>query len=321
VRILAIDGGGIRGLIPAVVLAEIERRTGRRTAELFDLIAGTSTGGILACGLTRPAADGAGGPAFSAADLIGLYESEGPEIFHRSLLKRVTSAGGYVDERYDDAGLNAALRRYLGATRLSETLADVLITAYEIERRTSFLFRSSRARTEPAHDFTLVDAARATAAAPTYFEPVRVRDVAGAQSWTLVDGGVFATNPAMVAYAELAAAGRREEVDLVVSLGTGSHTRRLPYETARGWGRLEWARPLIDVVFDGVADSVDFALEQLLPEGRYVRLQVPLDEASDNLDDASDRNLEALRREGARLVEARGADLDRIAAALTPAAS
>jgi uncharacterized protein len=321
VRILAIDGGGIRGLIPAVVLAEIERRTGRRTAELFDLIAGTSTGGILACGLTRPAADGARGPAFGAADLIGLYESEGPEIFHRSLVKRITSADGYVDERYDDAGLDAALRRYLGATRLSETLADVFITAYEIERRTSFFFRSSRARTDPAHDFTLVDAARATAAAPTHFEPVRVRDVAGAASWTLVDGGVFATNPAMAAYAELAAAGRRDEIDLVVSLGTGSHTRRLPYETVRGWGRLEWARPLIDVVFDGVADSVDFELEQLLPEGRYVRLQTTLDDASDDLDDASDRNLEALRREGARLVEARGADLDRIAAALTPAAS
>jgi patatin-like phospholipase/acyl hydrolase len=321
VRILAIDGGGIRGLIPAVVLAEIERRTGRRTAELFDLIAGTSTGGILACGLTRPGADGTGGPAFSAADLIGLYESEGPEIFHRSLLKRIASAGGYVDERYDDAGLNAALRRYLGATRLSETLADVFITAYEIERRTSFFFRSSRARGDPAHDFTLVDAARATAAAPTYFEPVRVRDVAGADSWALVDGGVFATNPAMVAYAELVAAGRREEVELVVSLGTGSYTRRLPYEDARGWGQLEWARPLIDVVFDGVADSVDYELEQLLPDGRYVRLQTRLDEASDDLDDASDRNLEALRREGARLVEARSADLDRIAAALTPAGS
>src|SRR5215212_8478492 len=91
VRILAIDGGGIRGLIPAVVLADLERRTGRRIAELFDLIAGTSTGGILACGLTRPAPDGTGGPAFSAADLIGLYESEGPEIFHRSLLKRIES--------------------------------------------------------------------------------------------------------------------------------------------------------------------------------------------------------------------------------------
>jgi uncharacterized protein len=72
VKILAIDGGGIRGLIPAVVLADLERRTGRRTAEMFDLIAGTSTGGILACGLTRPGDGDGGAPAFTAADLIGL---------------------------------------------------------------------------------------------------------------------------------------------------------------------------------------------------------------------------------------------------------
>jgi patatin-like phospholipase/acyl hydrolase len=319
VRILAIDGGGIRGLIPAVVLADLERRTGRRTAELFDLIAGTSTGGILACGLTRPGDDGA--PAYTAADLIGLYESEGPEIFHRSLIKRVTSAEGYLDERYDDSGLNAALRRYLGAARLSQTLTDVFITAYEIERRQAFFFRSSRARTDPEHDFTLVDTARATAAAPTYFEPVRVRDAAGAASWALVDGGVFATNPAMVAYAELAAAGRRDDIELVVSLGTGAHTRPLPFEAVRGWGQLEWARPIVDVVFDGVAQTVDFELAQLLPEGRYVRLQLRLEEASDDLDDAGDRNLEALRREGARLVEQRSADLERVAGLLTAAAS
>src|SRR3954454_6021277 len=86
VRILAIDGGGVRGLIPAVVLADLERRTGRRTAEMFDLIAGTSTGGILACGRTRPGETGP--PACTAADLMALYDSEGPEIFHRSLVKR-----------------------------------------------------------------------------------------------------------------------------------------------------------------------------------------------------------------------------------------
>ena len=318
-RILAIDGGGIRGLIPAVVLAELERRTGRRTAELFDLIAGTSTGGILACGLTRPAEGGA--PQFTAADLIGLYESEGPEIFHRSLLKRIESVEGYLDERYDDSGLNAALRRYLDGTRLSEAVTDIFITAYEIERRQAFFFRSSRARTDPTYDFAYVDAARATAAAPTYFEPARVRDVAGAETYALIDGGVFALNPGLVAYAELAAAGRGEDIDLVVSLGTGSHTRPLPYADARGWGQLEWARPLVDVVFDGSAQTVDFALGHLLPEGRYVRFQTQLTEASDDLDDASDRNLEALRREGARLVEERSADIDRVVAALTPVGS
>src|SRR3954468_13155684 len=205
----------MRGLIPAVVLAEIEARSGRRTAELFDLIAGTSTGGILACGLTRPGEGGA--PAFTAADLIGFYESEGPEVFHRSLLKRVESVEGYVDERYDDVNLNAALRRYLDGTRLSQAVTDVFITAYEIERRQAFFFRSSRARTDPTYDFTYVDAARATAAAPTYFEPARRSDGAGAATYALMDGGVFALNPAMVAYAELAATGRTDEIDLVVS--------------------------------------------------------------------------------------------------------
>ncbi len=317
-RILAIDGGGIRGLIPAVVLAEVERRSGRRIADMFDLVAGTSTGGILACALTRPGEDGA--PAYTAADLIGLYESEGPEIFHRSLLKRITSIDGYIDERYDDNGLNAALRRYLDGTRLSETLTDVLITAYEIERRQAFLFRSSRARTDPASDFSLVDAARATSAAPTYFEPARITDVAGRDSWALIDGGVFAINPAMVAWADVAAAGRREEVAVVVSLGTGSQTRRLPYDDVRGWGQLEWARPIVDVVFDGVAQTIEFELGQLLPEGQYIRLQTRLTEASDALDDASDRNLEALRREGARLVEEHSADIDRIVELTGPAA-
>ena len=146
-RVLAIDGGGIRGVIPAIVLADLEQRTGRRTAELFDLIAGTSTGGILACGLTRR---GEGdGPAFSAADLIGLYESEGPEIFHRSLLRTIASVGGLADERYDDRGLTTALARYLDGVRLSETATDLLVTAYEIERREAFFFRSTRAREDP----------------------------------------------------------------------------------------------------------------------------------------------------------------------------
>jgi patatin-like phospholipase/acyl hydrolase len=319
VRILAIDGGGIRGLIPAVVLAELERRTGRRTAELFDLIAGTSTGGILACGLTRPGEDG--GPAFNAADLIGLYESEGPEIFHRSLIKRVESADGVIDERYDDSALNAALSRYLDGARLSQAVTDLFITAYEIERRQAFFFRSSRARTDATRDFSFVDAARATAAAPTYFEPVRIRAVEGEDSFALVDGGVFALNPAMAAYAEVASAGRADEVDLVVSLGTGSHTRRIAFEDARGWGQVEWARPLIDVVFDGGEQTVDFELGALLGPERYVRLQTRLEEAGDDLDDAGDRNLEALRHEGARLVEQRSADLDRVASALAPARS
>ena len=309
-KVLCIDGGGIRGLIPALVLAEIERRTGKRTADMVDLVAGTSTGGILACGLTRPGPDGR--PQFSAEDLAGIYIEEGPRIFRRDVLKRVLSADGWIDERYDDEGLNAAIVRYLGEARLSDALTDVFVTAYDIHDRFAFFFRSARARTDPTYDFPMTQVARATAAAPSYFEPAQVTDVAGARTYPLVDGGVYAVNPSMCAYADVVAAG---ELELMLSLGTGERTRAYTYEEARGWGQLEWARPVLDIVFDGVADTIEFEAATLLGE-RYVRLQTQLGDASDDLDDASESNLAALRGLAERLIADSDAVLDRVCAVL-----
>ena len=305
VKVLCIDGGGIRGLIPALVLAEIERRTGRPTAELFDLIAGTSTGGILTCGLTRPGPDGK--PLHSAEALAGLYRTEGPKIFDRSLLKRVTSVEGLLDERYDDSGLNRALATYLGETRLREALCDVLITAYDIEGRFAFFFRSSRARTDDEYDFSMAEAARATSAAPSYFEPVEVTDAAGARTYPLVDGGVFAVNPAMCAYAEVVGSGA--DISVIAALGTGAQTKAFEFDDVKGWGQLEWARPVLDIVFDGVADTVDFQAATL-SRGRYRRLQAELRYASDALDDASKANLRRLEGDAERLIAERTQEIE-----------
>jgi predicted acylesterase/phospholipase RssA len=294
VKALAIDGGGIRGLIPALVLAEIEARTGRPIATMVDLIAGTSTGGIIACGLARP-------DPMSAEEIAAIYEVDGPSIFDRSAAKILTSADGYLDERYDSDGLVASLRRHLGTTRLGEATTRVLICVYDLQARQALLLRSD------TDGVSMVDAAHATSAAPTYFEPVRL----GAR--TLVDGGVFAINPAVFAYVDAGGAP-----DLLLSLGTGSHTRPLPYEQVKDWGRLEWAEPIIDVVFDGSADAVDAQLQALAGE-RYLRLQTRLIEASDDLDDASPENLAALRREAERLIADRAADIDRACAILTAA--
>src|SRR5215210_2397737 len=304
-KVLSIDGGGIRGLIPALVLAEIERRTGRATADMFDLVAGTSTGGILACGLTRPGPDGR--PLRSAEELAELYRTEGPRIFSRSLLKRVSSLEGLVDERYDDEGLNRALAAYLGDARLRDALCDVFITAYEVEDRFAFFFRSSRARTDDEYDFSMAEAARATSAAPSYFEPVEVTDAAGARTYPLIDGGVFAVNPAMCAYAEVVGAG--SDVSVIAALGTGSHTRAYEFAEVKGWGQLEWARPVLDMVFDGVADTVDFEAATL-SRGRYRRLQAELRYASDALDDASRANLRRLEGDAERLIAERSQDIE-----------
>jgi predicted acylesterase/phospholipase RssA len=293
VRILAIDGGGIRGLIPALVLAEIERRTGRATASLFDLIAGTSTGAIIACALARP-------DPLPAADVARVYDEWGPTIFDRSPVKVITSADGYLDERYSDDGLVAALDAHLERYRLADATVPLLVTAYDLQGRTAVVLRSA-----DGGDVSMVDAAHASSAAPTYFEPVRLGGM------TLVDGGVFAINPALIAYADSAGG----PLQALASLGTGEHTRPLPYDEVKGWGKLEWAGPIIDVVFDGSADAVDSQLGRLV-DGRYFRLQTRLREASDDLDDASADNLAALRREAARLIETHDAEIDELCAIL-----
>lgn len=301
-RVLSIDGGGIRGLIPALVLAEVEQRSGKRVFELFDLIAGTSTGGILACALCAP-------DPLPAEQLVGLYEDEGPNIFDRSIWQRIRSAGGLLDEKYDAAALDRALERFLSDKRLAESKPDLLVPAYNMGDPGPYFFKTRKARDE-GEDFSLSEVARATSAAPTYFEATELSGQA------LIDGGVFAANPAMCAFAEVMRFQPAAEVFLL-SLGTGQRTRQRSFADIDGWGLVEWAKPILDVVFDGVSDAVDYQLRHALDEGNYWRLQVELDTASDDLDNASVENLRELRAQAERLIADRSADIDEAIAALT----
>jgi uncharacterized protein len=302
-RVLSIDGGGIRGIIPALVLAELERRAGRRIHELFDLIAGTSTGGILACALCAP-------EALPAEQLVALYEEEGPKIFDRSVGQRIRSAEGLLDEKYDADALDAALERFLSDKRLAEAKPDLIVPAYDMTEPGPYFFKSRKARENPSEeDFPLSEVARATSSAPTYFEPLELGGRA------LVDGGVFAVNPAMSAFAEVLRFQPTQDV-LLLSLGTGQRTRKRTFEDIKDWGLLKWARPILDTVFDGTSDAVDYQLTHALEDGRYWRLQVELDQASDDLDDAGENNLKLLRAHGEELIRRESDTLDEVAAAL-----
>jgi len=294
-KILSIDGGGVRGVIPALVLAEIEKRTGKPISELFDLIAGTSTGGLLALGLVKP--NGNSTSMYTALELVKLYENERKVIFANSFKHRLFSLGGLVDERYPSAGAESVFEKYFGETKLSEALTDVIITSYEIETRSSWFFKSSKAKMKDQQnrDAYMKDIARATSAAPSYFEPKQIKMH---DTFSFIDGGVFANNPAMCAYVEAKCTYLNEENFLVVSLGTGEQQDPILYKDAKDWGLAEWAGPLLNVVFDGVSDTVDYQLKNLLPhqEGfeRYYRFQTNLDTVSDKLDDSSDENFYAL---------------------------
>ncbi|HYP47882.1 MAG TPA: patatin-like phospholipase family protein, partial [Thermoleophilaceae bacterium] len=224
---------------------------------------------------------------------------------------RVHSGEGLLDEKYDAAALERTLARYLPDKRLSEAKPDLVVPAYDTATPGPYFFKTRKARESPEDDFSLSVVARATAAAPTYFEPLEVGERA------LIDGGVFAVNPAMCAFAEVLRYMPGAEV-VLLSLGTGERTRRRRFDEIEDWGLAQWARPILDVVFDGSSDAVDYQLQHALPEGRYWRLQLELVDASDDLDDASEKNIRALRRHGERLIEERGDVIDAAVGALVP---
>lgn len=196
-RILSIDGGGIRGTFPAAFLASLEADLDRPIGEYFDLIAGTSTGGIIAIGLAM---------GLPAKDILALYEERGPEIFSQTksglagcadrLLRKIKwLAWG---PKYDPRALHAALTDVLKDRRLGDAKTRLLIPAWHQQMGSVYIFKTAhheRLRTD--YKDLAVDAAMATAAAPTYFrEFITARDVG------LVDGGIWANNPTGIAVAE-----------------------------------------------------------------------------------------------------------------------
>lgn len=320
IKILSIDGGGIRGIIPAVVLSEIEKRTALRIAHLFDLIAGTSTGGILAVGLAIPKTPAA--PLYSASELIDMYAGQGSRIFSRSIAHRLAAWGNLRREKYSTSGIEQVLLDYFAESRLRDAKTDLFITSYEIERNFPFFFRSAIARERTDYDFPAREVARATSAAPTYFPPMKLSAGTSEGHYTLIDGGVFANNPAACALVEGRTTHPTAGDFLVVSLGTGELNRSLPYDQTKNWGVVRWAMPVLDIVFDGVSRTVDYQLRQLMPDTqghsqRYYRFQTTLDGRNPRLDNTSTNNITALKALAYRLVERESESLDKLCAELT----
>ncbi|KAH7523596.1 hypothetical protein FEM48_Zijuj06G0028700 [Ziziphus jujuba var. spinosa] len=316
ITILSIDGGGIRGLIPGTILAflesELQKLDGEnaRLADYFDVISGTSTGGLVTAMLTAP------------------NEKNRPlcPLFPH-MTKIIKALGG---PKYDGKYLHQIVKEKLGNTKLHETLTNTVIPAFDIKRLQPTIFSTYELKKNPSMDALLSDICISTSAAPTYFPAhyFETEDVHGSvRQFNLIDGGVTANNPTLVAMSEVTKEIIKGSQDffpfspldytrfLVISLGTGSSKDEMKYKApeAAKWGILSWlthggSTPIIDVFSQGSADMVDLHLsvvfQALNSEKNYLRItDDTLSGDVSSVDVATNKNLEQLVKVGEGLLK------------------
>lgn len=279
-RILAIDGGGIRGVFPATLLAELERHHtgGRSVGEYFDLVSGTSTGGILALGLAA---------GFTAGELQDLYVRRGTEIFPRRVGGWPGGLIGWLawpwflgSARYSQKALREILGEKLGDRTIGDASLRLCIPCFDGRHSEVYVFKTPHHPDYQTDRFDpMIRAALATAAAPVYFRPL----VEG--GYTFVDGGVWANNPSMLAVIEaLTAFDVERDRIYVLSLGCGDDPYRVNWWQRRLGGLFFWRT----VIFAAMRLQSMAATNQthlLLGPDRVIRIDAPTNEAKIGMDD------------------------------------
>lgn len=332
VRVLSIDGGGMRGIIPATVLEyveskliEITENPHARIADYFDIIVGTSTGGILTCFyLTPNSEDGKNKPnaKYTASQALEFYSKKGYSIFNASknkLLKLLWIFGDMINAtQYKPKVIEQLFEETFADVTMSHLLKPCLVTTYDIEHKKAVFF----SKVNPANkdkDFLIRDVARSTSAAPTYFPPAKITNVDGGNNMVNIDGGVFANNPAMCAYTEC----RKSEFGNIkypgiediymLSIGTGGGMFKLPNTAkSKNWGVLSWAKSIPEIMMDGSIDTVHTQMDNLFGSlggkfrKNYKRIDVPWHKRnySPDMADASDKNIKDLKEAGKATLEA-----------------
>ncbi len=298
-HVLSIDGGGVRGIIPARLLQALEEKTQKPISELFDLIVGTSTGGLIALGLTCP---GKQKPQYTAKAIVDVYLNQSKNIFKHSWLHKLRCGGGLWGAKYARSSYDAVLQQLFEDRALSEALCPVGLPAYSLLEGAPSLFCSRLAKQKV--DFLMRDIAGATSAAPTYFPPKQFTDSLG-KKYMEADGGLFANNPESIGITEsysLVPGLRRENIRLL-SIGTGRPKLAQPASKLTDAGVIGWIMKanLIDIMMD--ADSKWYSDEVGALYSDSMRIQVPITQELSAMDNAEDSNLQGLLQVAEKFIE------------------
>lgn len=280
-RILSLDAGGVRGLLPAMLLSEIEARTGKQIWQLFDLVTGTGTGALLAIGLTIPARSGNPLPA---AKLQTIFEQPKRSLYRRTWLRKFAAHLRGVSANYSSSSLRVWAQHHYADTTLSEAKTGLLLPVYDLERRRPYFFKSWKAQGQQLKEkgelyqdrnYRVRDLIGATMAEPGLFDPKIVGSQSG-KRLTVIDGNLFAGNPGLCGLVSSHRLRPQAKTYRIVSLGTGRDTKGLSLLQARGWDSQKWQRQMLNLALDGMQDSVDYQLHEILGTENYLRVNPEL---------------------------------------------
>ena len=270
-------------------------------------MSGTSAGGIIVLLLNVPRDDG--GCMYDSRAVNDIYHRFAKDVFKTSIWKKMGNLWGWSGAKYSSSSLEESLEKVLKRYILSETVKDVIIPSYNLLDENNFMFRTNRAIEHKERDFYMVDIAKATSAAPTYFKPAEIQDVHKIRKYIMVDGGVSANNPSLSALTYAFNQYKDTADYFVVSIGTGHST--VPVSIGSG-GKFEWATNIIPLLMDSVNDVTNYEMLQLLPESNYYRIQITIDSEHASMDDATDENIAALEKYADDYIRANGETLDKI---------
>ena len=264
-HILSLDGGGTRGIYGAQVLTRVEETLGAEVRNCFDLITGASTGSIIA---------GAAAAGIPMKEVVALFENDSPRIFKKTPF--LTKASMFFCSRYSNDPLAKVLERYLHSMTLGDVSIPLMIPSADISTDGVHVFKS-RFLNELGGSYTrdrdvlLKDAILASCAAPTYFDPQAVGP------YLLVDGGLWANNPSIIALTEaMSKFNRQPEQVRVLSIGTG-HTRNM-YTKGRRWGLFTgWGRDKLISYTLGIQSQASRNMAKLILKDGYLRLDPEID--------------------------------------------
>jgi len=316
--ILSIDGGGIRGIIPATILSYLENKIHEITndnrikiSSLIDFISGTSTGSIIGSLMLIP--DENNNFKYKMSEIIDFYLSLGNNVFKHNFIHNIKTIFGLFGPSFPDSNIDTPLLKLFDHYKMNDLLKPCMFGSYDIEKR-KIMFFTNKDLNQKYINYNVKDIIRGSTSIPSYFTPAHFNN--GTSISTLIDGGLFANNPSLASFIESSKTCFDDKKPkqhnpkdiLIISLGCGKIDKKsYSYNKIKNWGKAKWIIPLFEILLSSNSEITDYEIRQLFISydsiHNYKRINPPIVNASSSSMDSSKENLTNLIKDANQYIQ------------------